>query len=129
MWKNLMINKSLSNLITFNNYEILKVKTKNNNVCIINDSKNEKKYILYLVISKNKLNEENIKIIIDNKEKHIKHLEYISFYNETYYKIEENIINKNSLIKKHFNLSITNELIENINEDKSINFQFKIDEI
>lgn len=133
VWDNLSINKSISttylnekNLIPINYNIENNIKYLNNNYNeneyikfnIYNESDIDKDYTIYLIIDNN-TNIDDIKIMINNEEKYITDLEYLTLNNEIYYIIEENTIQNNN--SKEEKLYIWN------NNDNYKDISFKLD--
>ncbi len=146
IWDYLPINQSASTIYLNNKNNMqLKIETENNikllyptnsnnisnsyvKLNIVNRTDIDKEYALYLVVDNSKINTNYIKVKIDeNNEEYLNNLEYTIFDNETYYFIEENLIKNNSEKKSKYYIWLSEET-PNTEENRELNFYFKINE-
>lgn len=143
-WSKLEINQSLSTkYLNERNFEPLSMDITNNidmlyptndytnsyiDIKLENKTDIDKEYVIYLIIDDTYINTNYLKIKINNNNDYLNNLENVSIKGKTYYVISENVSKNNTIENIKCYLWLTDET-PNTEQNKNINFTFKIDEI
>lgn len=98
------------------------------NINIYNVNNFSKNYNLYFIIKDNSLNTNYLKVIINNEINYLNELESNTINNVTYYKIDTNKVDKQSIKNIKLYLYLASET-PNSEQNKNMNIDFKIEEI